>query len=101
MKKEIDHFEIPINLEKVEATAIKVRKYNSELVIASTYNSPSVEFHKNDYDKLFKLAPAVIAAGNFAKQKSWGSRGNDKRGRQIKEYCENHNLTTQTPEEIT
>ena len=103
IKNEIKHYEIPINnLDSLEATAINIKTHNTEITIISTYNSPSIQFNKNDYDKILKSSPRIIAAGDFnAKHKSWGSRVNNTLGNKLLKYCDQRNLFIHAPNEFT
>lgn len=102
IKSNISHYEYPLNLDTAEATANVVKIQGNELAIVSIYNSPSLEFHKNNYDKVFKIAPSVISAGDFnSKHTSWGSRANNARGKKLFEYTLDKNLSVHAPNDFT
>lgn len=98
----ISHYEIPLALEFAEATAIIIKIRGKDIGIVSFYNSPSVDFHKNDYDKVFRIANTVIAAGDFnSKHTAWGSRHYNVRGKTLLDYSIDKNLFIQGPEDFT
>lgn len=102
VKCNLVHHEITINLETIEATAIKIKSHGSEIAIISTYNSPSKKFNKTDYDKLFRIAPTVISAGDYnAKHTRWGSRSINTLGSKLSDYCLKHDLDVHAPAEFT
>jgi len=102
VKNDLNHYVIPIDLEKLEATAIKIKTRGQEVAIISTYNSPSVKFNKADYTKIFKIAPIVIAAGDFnAKHTIWGSRSINTLGKNINQFCFKNDLSVHAPSEFT
>ena len=101
IKHSIDHFEIPLALTDVEATAVIIKAKNKNIAIISTYNSPSKKFNKNDYDKIFKTASMVISAGDFnAKHTWWGSRSKNPLGAEVQNYCFKNDLSFHAPSEF-
>ena len=66
------------------------------------YNSPSINFNKNDFKKLFKCSPIIFAAGDFnAKHRAWGSRYSNAVGKELFDFCQDFNLLFCTPESFT
>ena len=102
VKNDLNHYVIPIDLEKLEASAIKIKTRGQEVAIISTYNSPSVKFNKADYTKIFKMAPIVIAAGDFnAKHTIWGSRSINTLGKNVNQFCFKNDLSVHTLSEFS
>ena len=102
IRNEISHHEIPLSLEQLEATAVIIKIRGENIGIVSLYNSPSIDFYKNDYDKIFRISNTVIAAGDFnSKHTAWGSRQYNIRGNDLLEYTLNNNLFIQAPEDFT
>ena len=60
IRNEISHHEIPLSLEQLEATAVIIKIRGENIGIVSLYNSPSIDFYKNDYDKIFRISNTVL-----------------------------------------
>lgn len=81
------HEEFNYQTEEIQATAIKIKTTNRDIVVAAAYFPPRYKLKKNDYLHILKgLGNKFILGEDFnAKHTDWGSRLITTKGRELME----------------
>lgn len=81
------HIEAKFQSCAIQGISISIKTISGQISVASVYCSPSYRLKKNDFKSLFRIFHnRLIAGGDFnAKNKYWGSRLTNTRGRELYE----------------
>ena len=106
IKDGISHYEYPLFVTNITATAVIIKTRGTEIGVVSAYDSPDQQirnkFFKDVYEKLFRIADTVIVAGDFNSLHTfWGSRYNNARGIKLLKYTIDRDLSIHAPDDIT
>lgn len=91
IRQNIRHTEMALpDLNSIEALAIEVVIGGRKTAVAALYSRPQVNLQREDLDKLDKLGPRFIAAGDLnARHTHWNSNYCNKKGRDLLQHSNN------------
>lgn len=95
LRRNIKHHAIPpFETAHIQATSVCIEDWNGPLVLSAIYCPPRHNINKDQFEAFFRtLGNRFIAGGDYnAKHRSWGSRLNTPRGRELHKSIRLNNL---------
>ena len=102
VKKSIQHYYVPLNLENIEAVAICISTTIGEIKIISAYLPPDKSLLINDLVKIKNHTGPFILMGDLnARNTAWNCITSNSKGKVLVDYCTKNNIQLLTPEKPT